>query len=83
MRSGNRRKARGLALQALYEIDSASHNPEDTMQNLLSETQISADNAEFVKEIVLGVTSNLFKVDEYIKRFASAWPIDQMAIVDS
>lgn len=82
MGNKDRRKARGLALQALYEIDSVEHNPEDTVQNLLSEVQVSADNAEFVKELVFGVISNLSKVDGYIKRFAPAWPIDQMANVD-
>jgi N utilization substance protein B len=82
MGNKDRRKARGLALQALYEIDSVEHNPEDTVQNWLSEVQISADDAEFVKELVFGVISNLLKVDGYIKRFAPAWPIDQMANVD-
>ncbi len=82
MASGERRRARGLALQALYEIDSVGHDPGETLQNLLADGQLSSDNAGFVKEIVIGVVNNKTRVDEYIKRFASAWPIEQMALVD-
>jgi N utilization substance protein B len=82
MITGERRKARGLALQALYEIDSAGHDAGEAVQTLLAESHLSIDNASFVTELVNGVIYNRTKIDEYIKRFASAWPLDQMALVD-
>jgi N utilization substance protein B len=82
MITGERRKARGLALQALYEIDSAGHDADEAVRTLLAESHLSIDSASFVRELVNGVIHNGTKIDEYIKRFASAWPLDQMALVD-
>lgn len=80
--SGERRKARGLALQALYEIDCAGHPPADVMANLLGEGILSTDNTAFGRRLVTGVMENLQRIDEQITSFAPAWPISQMALVD-
>ncbi len=80
--SGERRKARGLALQALYEIDCAGHSVADVTANLLREGIISPDNTAFGHRLVTGVMDNLERIDEKIASFAPAWPIGQMAMVD-
>jgi len=80
--SGERRKARGLALQALYEIDCAGHSPVGVMSNLLGEGVLSPDNTAFGRRLVTGVMENLQRIDEQITSFAPAWPISQMALVD-
>ena len=79
---GARRRARALALQALFEMDSAGHKAEETICYLLAQERLSEENTKFSHELVSGVTQNKTKIDEYIKRFAPTWPIAQIAKVD-
>ena len=80
--AGARRKARALALQALYEIDSAGRNSEEVVTHLLTDKRLSEDNNAFIRELVGGVIQNKGELDENIKRFAPAWPIEQISLVD-
>ena len=80
--AGARRKARILALQALYEINSTDHKTEDTINSLLTDSGLAASNEDFMRELVIGVLDNIEQIDSYIKRFAPAWPIDQISIID-
>ncbi|MFC2024986.1 transcription antitermination factor NusB [Chloroflexota bacterium] len=79
---GTRRKARALALQTLYEIDSAGHAVEEVLACFLGEESLTEENANFVRELVRGVIQNIKKVDENIKKFAPAWPVEQISVVD-
>ncbi len=79
---GTRRKARALALQALYEVDSAGHGAEEVVTRLLTEETLPEENANFTRELVSGVIHNKQKIDENIQSFAPAWPIEQIPIVD-
>jgi len=80
--AGARRKARELALQALYEVDSAEHEAEEVVSHLLTEEGLSEENANFTRELVSGVIQNKEKIDENIQGFAPAWPIEQIPMVD-
>jgi N utilization substance protein B len=77
-----RHKARGLALQALYEIDATGHGPEEVLTRQLGLVPLSPDNFRFAEGLVRGVLHNRAVIDAYIRRFAHAWPIEQMAVVD-
>ncbi len=79
---GTRRKARGMALQALYEINSAGHDPAEAVSLLLDKERLSPESADFVRRLVDGVISNKEKIDRDIQGFAPAWPMEQMPIVD-
>ncbi len=79
---GARRKARKLVLQALYEIDATGHEPEEVLANLLAGENLSEENANFIRELVKGVIQNKQKIDENIRHFAPAWPIEQLPVVD-
>ena len=70
--SGARRKARMLALQALYEADSAGHEAEQAITHLLDNTGLSEDNSAFACQLVSGV----------LQHFAPAWPLEQIPAVD-
>ena len=80
--AGARRKARALILQALYEIDSTGHNAEQVVGQLLADKGLSEENNTFVHQMVSGVIQGKQELDAYIKRFAPAWPIAQLAAVD-
>jgi transcription antitermination protein NusB len=80
--AGERRKAREAALQALYEIDLTGHPIETVMAKIFEDIQVSQETASFARELVDGVAVNRDKIDANIKQFASAWPLDQMSVVD-
>lgn len=80
--AGERRKARVLALQALYEIDLAGHGVEETLNHLLDEEKLSQENIDFIRQLISGVIQNKERIDKEIKTFAPAWPIEQIPVVD-
>lgn len=80
--AGARRKARALALQVLYEVDSVGHDVERALTHLLAEGRLSEENSAFARELVSGVIQNKEEIDQHIKNFAPAWPVEQLPIVD-
>ena len=80
--NGPRRKARAIVLQALYEIDSTKHEVEAVLGRLLAEGVLSEENNVFVQELVSQVLQNKEEIDRNIQRFAPAWPIEQISIID-
>ena len=80
--TGERRRARVLALQALYEVDSAGHGVEETLNRFLDGQSLSEENTTFVRQLVSGVMQNKEKIDHNIQNFAPAWPINQIPVVD-
>jgi N utilization substance protein B len=79
---GVRRKARAIALQALYEVDSVGHDIESVLAHVLAERKLSEENVAFARQLVNGVIQNKEKIDQHIKNFAPAWPVEQIPLVD-
>jgi transcription antitermination protein NusB len=77
-----RTRARGIALQALYEIDLADHPPVQVLQERLLEDPQAEDMAEFSRQILFGVLPVRTFLDVVISKYAPEWPLDQVAIVD-
>jgi N utilization substance protein B len=80
--SSYRHKARTVALQALYEVDSAARPAEVVVERLLEETALNEDTTAFVRELVSGAVSNKSEIDSNIQKYAPAWPLEQMAMID-
>ena len=80
--TGARRRARAIALKALYEVDSVGHDIEGSLTHLLANGRLSGESAIFVRELVSGVIQNKEEIDQNIKNFASAWPIEQIPVID-
>lgn len=80
--TGSRHRARVLAFQALCEISAARHSPDEVIGYLLDGVNLSEENAIFARELVSGVTNNQEEIDQHIRRFATSWPIEQLAVVD-
>jgi transcription antitermination protein NusB len=78
----SRTKARGLALQALYEYDLTGHPPALTIEQRLQEETMEDNLKDFSREIVLGVFPLIQKLDELISTNAPEWPLDQVATID-
>jgi transcription antitermination protein NusB len=79
---GARHKAREIAIQVLYEVDSVNHSSEEALKNILSRVEVSEDVAGFAHELINGVIQNREELDQNIRDFAPAWPLDQISIVD-
>jgi len=78
----SRTKARGIALQALYEIDLTGHQPSQVIEERLIETPMDQELAEFSRQITYGVLSLVEPLDAFISQHASEWPLDQVAVID-
>jgi len=80
--AGRRRKARIIALKALYEMDTVAHQPEDILARLLEEATAPPDVEAFARELVTSVLAHQEEIDEVIRQKAPAWPLEQVAVVD-
>lgn len=77
-----RRKARRMALQALFEIDSVGHSPGYVIDERLGYTNPGDHGAKFFRWLVVGVVKHEAQLDALIAKYAPDWPVDQLAIVD-
>ncbi|MEX0681855.1 MAG: transcription antitermination factor NusB [Dehalococcoidia bacterium] len=80
--TGRRRKARIIALQALFELDAVHHDPDEVVSRLADDTGASKDAAAYAHELVKGVIANGKRIDSIIHETAPAWPLDQLAATD-
>ena len=77
-----RRKAREVAVQALYEVDVAGHPVEGSLQWLNKEVGLSAESSEYASELLDGVVGHKDEIDKFIHKYAPAWPVKQLPVVD-
>jgi N utilization substance protein B len=80
--AGIRRKARIAALQALYELDCTRHKAEETSVRLRGGETLTQEALSFSEELVKGVLQHKSELDALIKKFAPAFPVEQMSIID-
>jgi N utilization substance protein B len=80
--AGIRRKARVAALQALYELDCTRHKAEETLARLKAEETLTQEALVFSEGLVNGVLQHKSELDALIEKFATAFPVDQMSIID-
>jgi N utilization substance protein B len=80
--AGIRRRARIAALQALYELDCTKHKVEEALARLRAGETLAQEAISFTEELVEGVLQNKSELDALIKKFAPAFPPEQMSIVD-
>jgi N utilization substance protein B len=78
----DRTKARGIALQALYELDITDHPVGTVIIERLENADLDDDLEDFFRSIVLGVLPIREELDGFIADHAPDWPLDQVAIVD-
>jgi N utilization substance protein B len=77
-----RRQARIAALQALYELDSVKHKVEEALAHLRDGETLPREALSFSEALVKGVVQNKSELDAIIEKFAPAFPIEQMSIID-
>ena len=77
-----RRKARRALLQVLYEVDSSGHGLEDSLSWVAEQTNLNEESSEFILQHARQVISHKDGLDDEIKKYAPAWPVDQLSVVD-
>jgi N utilization substance protein B len=80
---GERRQARELALQALYEIDLVGHAPATVLYERFSSVPDLVSRVEdYARGLVNGILACTGELDDYIQSHAPEWPLDQVATID-
>ena len=77
-----RTRARGMALQVLYEVDLTGHAPGSALRARLQDEPLDDRLERFVHDIVFGVVPLRAHLDRYIARYAPEWPVEQIAPID-
>ena len=80
---GSRRRARIIAIKVLYELSYTDHTVELVMQRVVAEADLSPEVSGFAKELIQGVLQHLPQIDVEVRRFAPAFPVEQMAVIDN
>jgi N utilization substance protein B len=93
----NRRKARILAFQVLYEVDLAHHQPGAVLGRLADAELTRIDDPDdfeyvhgplapevssYARELIGGILRHREELDREIQQRAPAWPLRQMSSVD-
>jgi len=78
----SRTKARGIALQVLYEYDLTGHPPTLSIDQRLIDEPLDENLKEFSRDIIAGIVPIIHQLDQIIARNAPDWPLDQVATID-
>ena len=81
----NRHLARTVAMQTLYERDfhgGKMEDPDAACARNMEEFAPGLDDKGFAKELVSGVLKHQKDIDATITKYAPAWPLPQITIVD-
>lgn len=77
-----RRRGRALALQVLYEVDVTGHPWRSALEHHGEQLQSSPAAVALAEQCIAGVLEHQPELDRLILRFAPAWPVSQLAVVD-
>lgn len=57
-------------------------NLEETIANFFSNFAPEFDDQGFTRDLIFGVMEKMPKIDRYISKYATEWPLEQITIVD-
>ncbi len=78
----SRTKARGVALQVLYEYDLTGHPLGDALEARLQDENLDEQLTHFSSQIINGIIPIVPQLDKIIAEHAPEWPLDQVAVID-
>jgi len=78
----NRRKARELTLQILYQMDIRGTPVEEALNVAFSRYRFRPEVKEFAERLIRGTSQLLLLIDFLIKKYAKNWSLERMATVD-
>jgi N utilization substance protein B len=80
----NRHLSRTIAMQTLFvwDFNNQTKNLDDIIEDNFKNFAPEFDDGGFVRELVFGVFNNLEEINNYIKKYAPEWPLDQITVID-
>ena len=78
----NRRKARELTLQILYQMDTRETPVEEALNITFSRYRFRPEVREFAESLIRGTSQLLLPIDFLIKKYAKNWTLERIATVD-
>ncbi|MFQ5718103.1 MAG: transcription antitermination factor NusB [Acidobacteriota bacterium] len=79
---GQRRRARELALQLLFEVEITRDPPAQVLTRFWAMREVPQAVQEFTGTLVLGTVAHLESIDRLLASAAKNWRLGRMAIVD-
>ncbi len=80
---GSRREAREAALKALYEVEIAHTVCSEALANVLADSPLEPESAQFATALLEGVTQNVAHLDSQIESLlAKDWKLGRLATID-
>lgn len=78
-----RRRARALALQTLYEVDCVGHPAERVLERTVEQNPgLNEDGVGYLHRAVHGTLAATETLDRWIADCAPEWPVDELAVLD-
>ena len=79
---GNRRKARELAMQALFSMDISQNGSKDILERFCDNFKPASKALSFFLKLVQGVLHTRTEIDAVIERYSKNWKLNRMSCVD-
>ena len=79
---GIRRRARELAMQALFYMDSRNNSSQEAVERFCQNFSPSPKMMPFFLKLVEGVLKAQPEIDELIEQYSKNWKIHRMSMVD-
>ena len=79
---GIRRKAREMALQALYQSELTGDRILEMFSLLCENFEVNKKSIPYARSLIRGVSDHWDEINGLIERYASNWRIDRMSLVD-
>lgn len=70
------------ALQSLFASEVKGQDAQSSLAWLADEDMLEAATVDFAASLVRGVTDSRTELDKVIQRYAPAWPVPMLAVVD-
>lgn len=78
----SRRLARQVAFQTLFQIDLSKSDVDEALAQRLTDAGLSADNEQYVKTVVHGVSQQLNALDAQIRAISQGWEVHRLGFID-
>lgn len=77
-----RRRARELALQALYAAEVSGDAASAAMEAVFTEDGATGEELDYARTLVLGTLAALGEIDPMLEHWSESWSLKRMAAVD-
>lgn len=79
---GSRRKARVLALTALYDIEMNQNNSESVLKNMFTQREYGDEVFTYTNRLVHKTVERMDEIDKVISNTVEHWEMSRIAIID-